>query len=166
MTERAVIALGANLGDRTATLTAAVQEIARLGRIVAMSPLFDTDPVGYADQPRFLNGVLLLDTVREPEALLDDLQRIEHELGRVRTFRNAPRTLDLDLLFYGGRIIESERLTVPHPRLHERAFVLVPLAAVAPDFIHPVLRKRAGELLAALPDRGGVVPSDERIQLS
>lgn len=162
MTERAAIALGANLGDRLATLREAVARIGDLGTIVAISRLYDTEPVGYADQPRYLNGALLLDTDLEPEALLDGLQQIEHDLGRVRTFPNAPRTLDLDLLFYGDRVIKTSRLTVPHPRLHERAFVLTPLAEIAPDIIHPILKQSVRELLASLPGDGGVRLAEEQ----
>jgi 2-amino-4-hydroxy-6-hydroxymethyldihydropteridine diphosphokinase len=163
VSETAVIALGANLGDRLATLTDSVRQIGRLGSIVAVSSLYDTEPVGYSDQPRYLNGVLLLETGLEPDELLDALQRIEHDLGRVRSFRNAPRTLDLDLLFHGNRVMQTDRLTVPHPRLHERAFVLVPLSELAPDLVHPVLGKPIRELLKALPDHGGVVPSEDQI---
>jgi 2-amino-4-hydroxy-6-hydroxymethyldihydropteridine diphosphokinase len=163
VSETAVIALGANLGDRLATLTEAVRRIGGLGEIIAVSSLYDTEPVGYADQPRYLNGVLLLDTELEPDDVLNELQRIEHDLGRVRTFPNAPRTLDLDLLFYGNRAIETERLIVPHPRLHERAFVLVPLAELVPDLIHPTLGGTVRELLATLPGHSGVTPSGDQI---
>jgi 2-amino-4-hydroxy-6-hydroxymethyldihydropteridine diphosphokinase len=163
VSETAIIALGANLGDRLATLTEAVDQIGELGDVVAVSSLYDTEPVGYADQPRYLNGVLALETELPPEALLDGLQRIEHDLGRVRTFPNAPRTLDLDLLLYGDQMIETDRLTVPHPRLHERAFVLVPLAELVPDLIHPTRGVTVRRLLQALPDRSGVVPTDTRI---
>jgi 2-amino-4-hydroxy-6-hydroxymethyldihydropteridine diphosphokinase len=164
MSETAVIALGANLGDRLAALAEAVNRIRDLGEVVAVSPLYDTDPVGYADQPRYLNGVLLLETTGlSPETLLDGFQQIEHDLGRIRTFPNAPRTLDLDLLFFGDQIIRTDRLIVPHPRLHERAFVLVPLADLVPDLVHPLQGLTVRDLLRALPDRGGIVPSDERI---
>jgi 2-amino-4-hydroxy-6-hydroxymethyldihydropteridine diphosphokinase len=104
-----------------------------------------------------------MQTDLQPEALLDGLQLVEHDLGRIRTFPNAPRTLDLDILFYGDQIIETDRLMVPHPRLHERAFVLVPLSELIPDLIHPTRGMTIRELLGALPDRGGVVPSDEGI---
>lgn len=165
MSERAAIALGANLGDRAATLSEAIRRIGAFGHIVAMSSLYETEPVGYLDQPRFLNAALLLDTELDPEALLDGLQAIEHELGRVRTFRNAPRTLDLDLLLYGNRVIETARLTVPHPRLHERAFVLVPLGEIAPDLVHPGMGTTVRALLDQLPDRSGIVPSTEQIRI-
>ncbi len=164
MSERAVIALGANLGDRVATLTEAVRRIGELGSIVANSSLYETEPVGYLDQPRFLNAALLLDTDLDPEALLDRLQQIEHDLGRVRTFRNAPRTLDLDLLFFGSRIIETDRLIVPHPRLHERSFVLLPLSEIAPDLAHPRLGRTVIELLEELPDRSDIAPFQEQNQ--
>ena len=157
----AYVGLGANLGDRAATIRRAIERLRELGAVEAVSPLYETDPVGYADQPAFLNAVARLRTVVPPDDLLTGLLRIESEAGRVRSFRYAPRTLDLDLLLYEDAIRDGPALTLPHPRLHERAFVLVPLHDLAPNLVHPRLRRTVAELLAALPDKGGVRPVDQ-----
>jgi len=126
---RAFVALGANLGEPRRQLEAAIEEIKRLPetRFVRASSFYRSAPVGCADQPDFLNAVVQLDTGLPPEALLDRLQEIEHRHGRERPFPGAPRTLDLDLLLYGERVVATPRLTLPHARMHERAFVLLPL---------------------------------------
>nr|WP_153012691.1 2-amino-4-hydroxy-6-hydroxymethyldihydropteridine diphosphokinase [Pseudacidovorax intermedius] len=131
---RAYVALGANLGDAQATVTLALAALDRLPqtRRVACSSLYRSAPVD-AGGPDFINAVAALDTALAPLALLDELQRLELAAGRERPYRNAPRTLDLDLLLYGEARIDAPRLTVPHPRLHERAFVLLPLAEIAPE---------------------------------
>jgi 2-amino-4-hydroxy-6-hydroxymethyldihydropteridine diphosphokinase len=146
----AYIALGANLGDRLATLQAAVAELRALGTDVAASSVYETEPVGYLDQPPFLNAVVRLDTELSPIELLNQLHRIENAHARVRSFKNAPRTLDLDLLLYDQRIIDAPDLTVPHPRMADRAFVLVPLAEIAPDVIHSASGKTIRELSNAI----------------
>jgi 2-amino-4-hydroxy-6-hydroxymethyldihydropteridine diphosphokinase len=153
---RAHIGLGANLGDREATLRAAVRKLGALGTIVAVSSLYETEPVGYREQPPFLNAVVALETALSPGALMAELLTIERDFGRVRSFANAPRTLDLDLLLIDDLVLDTPDLTLPHPRLHERAFVLVPLVEIGPTAIHPALGARMVELLGALPDRGGV----------
>ena len=149
---RAYVALGANLGARETTLRRAVALLD--GRedtaVVAVSELRETDPVGLLDQPRYLNGVVALDTELAPGVLLDVLLEIERELGRVRDgVRNGPRPIDLDLLLYEGATIEEAGLTVPHPRLHERRFVLEPLADIDPELLVPG-RGTVRELLVAL----------------
>jgi len=147
----AYVGLGANIGEPRRQLLGALDELDRLPgtRLRARSSLYRSAPVGYAEQPDFLNAVAALDTSLEPEALLDALQAIERGHGRERSFRNAPRTLDLDLLLYGDRVDRSERLTLPHPRMHERSFVLQPLAEIAPDAAVPG-RGTARGLLEAL----------------
>jgi 2-amino-4-hydroxy-6-hydroxymethyldihydropteridine diphosphokinase len=132
----AYVGLGANLGDREETIRAAVAE---LPDVVAVSPLRETDPVGVTDQPQFLNGVAALETELAPRELLDVLLAVERRLGRERRERWGPRTIDLDLLLYGDEVIDEDGLKVPHPRLHERRFVLEPLADLAPQLVVPGL---------------------------
>ena len=131
---RAYVAFGANLGDPAAAFAGAVAALAQLpgSRVAARSALYRSAPVGVAEQPDYLNAVIALDTTLAPHALLDALLAIEHAGGRVRTHALAPRTLDLDLLLYGDAIIDTPALQVPHPRLHLRAFALLPLAELAP----------------------------------
>jgi 2-amino-4-hydroxy-6-hydroxymethyldihydropteridine diphosphokinase len=152
----AYIGLGANLGDRAATLREAARRLGELGTITAVSSFYETEPVGFREQPSFLNAVIALETDLPPAALFDALLAIERDLGRVRSFRNAPRTLDLDILLQDDLVMDTPELTLPHPRMHERAFVLAPLAEIAPDVRHPVFGSSAAELLAALPDQSGV----------
>ena len=148
---RVYIALGANLGDRRGNLERAVQRLAADGEIevLAVSSLRETDPVGYVDQPRFLNGALVADTTLTARALLERLLAVERDLGRERTGpRFGPRTVDLDLLLYGDATIDEPGLTVPHPRLAERRFVLEPLAELEPGLVLPDGR-RVRDLLEA-----------------
>ena len=152
----AYIGLGSNLGDRMATLRSAVQRLQTLGRITRVSSLYETEPVGYLDQPRFLNAVVALETALAPVDLLRALLGIERELGRTRSFPNAPRALDLDLLLVDDVTLETAELNLPHPRLHDRAFVLVPLADLAPEMVHPESGQTVREMLRALPDQSGV----------
>jgi 2-amino-4-hydroxy-6-hydroxymethyldihydropteridine diphosphokinase len=152
----AFVALGANLGDRLAAMRAAVGRLGLCGEVLEASPVYETEPVGYRDQPAFLNAVVKVDTALSPRALLDELLRIEAERGRVRTFRNAPRALDLDLLLYDELVIDEPGLTVPHPRLHERAFVLWPLADIAGAVVHPILKRSISDLRRGLQTPTGV----------
>ncbi len=135
----AYVALGANLGDPATTVRAALGALANLpeSRVVRSSSLYRTKPVGIADQPEFVNAVAQLETTLRPEALLDQLLDVEQRFGRIRAEKNGPRTLDLDLLLYDDQFLELPRLTLPHPRLHLRAFVLQPLAEIAPNLIIP-----------------------------
>jgi 2-amino-4-hydroxy-6-hydroxymethyldihydropteridine diphosphokinase len=148
--ERVFVGLGANLGDAVATVSQALQELAAMPgtRLVAASSLYRSAPVG-AQGPDFVNAVAELATTLEPLELLRRLQTTEQAHGRRRPYPNAPRTLDLDLLLYGQRVLEVPGLTLPHPRLQERAFVLEPLAELAPDLRHPLLGALA-PLLAGL----------------
>lgn len=138
MNERVFVGLGANLGDTAATLLRAEQALAELPatQVVAVSPRYRSAPV-QASGPDYLNAVVELATTLEPEPLLAALQAIESACGRQRPYLNAPRTLDLDLLLYGQRTLDTPSLILPHPRMHERAFVLIPLLDIAPDIEHP-----------------------------
>ena len=143
MSERAAIALGSNIEDPEAQVTRAFDEIAALPgtRVLARSRLHRTKPVGYAKQPDFVNAMALVETSLEPRALLDALLAIEKKHGRVRTIPNGPRTLDLDIIVYGDRVINEPGLVVPHPRAKERAFVMEPLREVWPQAVIPDARK-------------------------
>lgn len=157
-TRRAAIGLGANLGDRLATLRAATGRLAALGRVDAVSRVYETAPVG-PPQPDYLNAAVLLETDRSPQELLEGLLAIERELGRVRAEKWGPRTIDLDLLWVEGVVLNGERLTVPHPHLRARAFALAPMLEVVPDAADPA----TGERYADLPlDRAGVRPIDNQ----
>lgn len=152
----AYVALGANLENPAAQIRRAMQELEQVAdtRVTAWSSIYRTAPVGFLDQPDFVNAVARLETRLLPRAMLETLFAIENLHGRRRTQPNAPRTLDLDLLLYGSLVIDEPGLQVPHPRLHQRGFVLVPLAEIAADAMVPG-RGRVGELLK-LVDQGGV----------
>ena len=151
----AYIALGSNLGNRAEALSSAVGHLRSLGRVVALSSLYETDPVGYHDQPAFLNAVVELETQLEPLPLLRGLLAVERELGRHRSQGplKGPRTLDLDLLLMGDWVIAGEELSLPHPALTQRRFVLAPLAEIAPGAVHPVLQMTIGGLMENLEGR-------------
>lgn len=148
---RAYVALGSNLDDPVSQVNAGYAALPRLPstRLIARSALYRTAPVGYADQPDFVNAVAEVETALSPRALLDALLAVERSHGRLRDFPNAPRTLDLDVLLYDDLQLREPGLTIPHPRMHERAFVLVPLAEIAPQCVIPG-RGKVAELLRAI----------------
>jgi len=148
------LSLGSNLGDRAATIAEAIQRLAAVGTVMAVSSLYETEPVEYLDQPWFLNCTVALRTAMPPRPLLDAVLAIEQSMGRRRIVLKGPRTIDIDILLYGGEAIETPELTVPHSALGERRFVLAPLAEIAPDSLHPVFRKTVRELLQSLPEDG------------
>ena len=150
------LGIGTNLGDRKRNLQEARAALSQRLEILKESSIYQTAPWGYLDQPAFLNQVIETQTALSSLNLLDFLKQTETQLGRQANFRFGPRLIDLDILFYGNRIIQTPRLQVPHPRLTERAFVLIPLAEIAPEFVHPQNRQIIAQLLAALPDLGGV----------
>ena len=152
MMQRAFILSGTNLGDRGANLDFARRSLTRGGTVMNISSCYETEPVGYLDQPWFLNQALELETPLSPSGLLLLCQEIESSCGRVRTFPNAPRTLDMDILLYGDIVVNEKDLVIPHPRMAERRFVLAPLAEIAPEFVHPVLKKSIRSLLEACQD--------------
>ncbi len=152
----AFIGLGSNLGDRVAHLRSAVNAIQHLGDSMSASSVYESEPFGVGDdeQPMYLNMVVSVETKRDPEQLLSELMDIERANGRVRVRRNESRTLDLDILMFGKQLTETTALSVPHPRMHERAFVMLPLAEIAPHSIHPVLQRTISEMAAGLSCEG------------
>jgi 2-amino-4-hydroxy-6-hydroxymethyldihydropteridine diphosphokinase len=149
------LGLGSNVGDRLAHLTDALRRLSALGAVEAVSGVYETDPVGFEEQPRFLNLVVRIRVDSSPHELLAALLEIEASRGRTRRFMNAPRTLDMDILLYDGRVIDDPELTVPHPRMSHRAFVLVPLLELDPDLVEPGTGVPYGEHLA------GLTPADD-----
>lgn len=149
VTVTAYIGLGANLGDRLDSLREAVRLLGFGQGIVVKrcSPVYETEPVGGPPQGRFLNAVLDIQTGLEPEFLLERCEEVENAMGRERIERWGPRTIDIDILLYGDAIVRSETLEIPHPRMHERAFVLTPLADLAPEVVHPVFGVTVTDLL-------------------
>jgi len=156
----AYIALGSNQGDRELNLLRAVAELGKLPdcRVTGLSPFYETSPVGVTDQSAFYNAVLRISTRLSPLELMKNLQRIESDVfKRKRTVHWGPRSIDLDLLFFADQVISSEELTIPHPRMAERRFVLEPLCALAPGLVHPLLGRTVAELLAELRSTESVV---------
>ena len=150
MAELAYLSLGSNLGDREVHLRRAVAELETTGTLRALSSFYETQPVGALNQPWFLNCVAALETERSPRELLNAALDIESGMGRVRLQDKGPRNIDIDILLFGDRIVNESRLKIPHPAMHERRFVLEPLAEIAPDAWHPLLMKNATGLLQAL----------------
>lgn len=149
------LAIGSNLGDRLENLALAIKTLEPRIHVRRSSSVYQTAPWGYAEQPAFLNQVVEAETLLSPLRLLNQLKRIEKQIGREKTFRYGPRVVDLDILFYDDLVRHTKCLKIPHPRLQERAFVLVPMAEIAPDFLHPVLNVTICALLAEI-DQSGV----------
>jgi len=151
MTEKnTYIGIGSNLGDKEKNIKKSIDLLKEKCRILKVSSLYETEPVGYTNQDCFLNCVVEIDTELKPEELLKFSQSIEKILGRIKTIKYGPRTIDLDILFYGNYIIKTKNLIIPHPRLHKRLFVLEPLNELCPELVHPVLKKSVEELKANL----------------
>lgn len=148
------LALGSNLGNRQKNLSEALQRLCGVVDLHKISSVYETEPVGYLDQPRFLNMVCYGQTSSSPDGLLRSIKTIEKALGRQPSFPNAPRPIDIDILLYDNLRLETEHLTIPHPRMSERAFVLVPLVEIAPTAIEPVSGKTAQELLLVVSQAG------------
>src|SRR5215210_5686530 len=160
MIQNAYVGLGSNLGDRAGYLLLAVRGMLDAGlNVIRLSSIYETEPVEFEEQPTFLNMVAELrgSTLPSPDQMLARLLRIEYALGRKRDVPMGPRTIDLDLLIFKDQRLETEFLTVPHPRLHSRRFVLVPLNELVPNLVHPVLEKSVNELLSQTKDQSAVV---------
>jgi 2-amino-4-hydroxy-6-hydroxymethyldihydropteridine diphosphokinase len=145
------LSLGSNVGDRAANISSALERLRALGQIEKVSSFYETEPVEFTAQPWFLNCAVKLDTEKMPKQLLSGILDVEQQMGRRRIRKKGPRTIDIDILFFGNSIIDTKGLTVPHPAMHERRFVLEPLAEIAPDVRHPVFKQTIRELRDALP---------------
>lgn len=147
------LSLGSNLGDREANLKDAIVRLGSVGRAVAISSFYETEPVQFAQQPWFLNCAVALETEKMPKQFLSAILSIEQEMGRKRQASKlkGPRTIDIDILLFGSSIVDTQTLTIPHPRMHERRFVLEPLAEIAPEYRHPVFKRTIRELRDAMP---------------
>jgi len=152
MGKLAYLSLGSNLSDREAALRDAITRLESVGHVVAVSSFYETEPVEFTQQPWFLNCAIGLETTKMPKQLMAALLRIERAMGRRRVKKKGPRTIDIDLLLLGNTVMTSAELTIPHPAMHERRFVLEPLAEIAPDARHPVYGKTIRELRDALPE--------------
>ena len=151
MREIAYLSLGSNLGNREQNLHEAIRRASILGRVVAVSSVYETEPVEFTDQPWFLNCVIALETTAGPAQLMAELLRVENVMGRQRVAKKGPRSIDLDILLFGDTVVNTRELTIPHPEMVRRRFVLEPLAEIAPELRHPVSQKTVTQLLAELP---------------
>ena len=151
MSDIAYLSLGSNIGDRENHLRDAISGLAQPGRVIAVSSFYETEPVEFADQAWFLNCAVKLEASRTPAQLLAEILDIEQQLGRQRIQKKGPRTIDIDILLFGDIIVDTRELTIPHPAMAARRFVLEPLAEIAPEAQHPILRKNVRELLEQLP---------------
>jgi 2-amino-4-hydroxy-6-hydroxymethyldihydropteridine diphosphokinase len=147
------LSLGSNEGDRIANLRAAIQALATIGQVTAVSSFYETEPVEYTQQPWFVNCAIALNTDKTPQQLLSAILQLERELGRRRSPKQlkGPRLIDIDILLFGAAIIDTADLQIPHPAMHQRRFVLQPLAEIAPGQLHPIVKRTVRELRDALP---------------
>jgi len=150
------LALGSNLGNRAANLKEALASLSPQMEVKAKSKVYETPPWGHTEQEKFFNQVVMVKTYLEPELLLKHLKRLEVALGRKASFQNGPRLIDIDILFYDDLVLESPALVIPHPHVHERGFVLLPLLDIAPELVHPVKQRSVRDMLAGC-DLQGIV---------
>jgi 2-amino-4-hydroxy-6-hydroxymethyldihydropteridine diphosphokinase len=151
VTELVYLSLGSNLGNRAACLQEAIRRLESVGRVQAISSLYETEPVEFTDQPWFLNCAVALETSYAPAQLMQQVLEIERAMGRERAQPKGPRTIDIDILLFGNAVVNTSMLTIPHPAMPERRFVLEPLAEIAPGARHPLVGKSVQELLEELP---------------
>jgi 2-amino-4-hydroxy-6-hydroxymethyldihydropteridine diphosphokinase len=151
MTKLVYLSLGSNVGDREAHLRDALARLAAEGRVIAVSSFYETEPVEFTSQPWFLNCAVAIETDQTPEQLMSTLLQIEEEMGRRRVQKKGPRSIDIDILLFDDLVMDSKEVTIPHPAMHERRFVLDPLAEIAPNIVHPVFKNTIIELRDALP---------------
>jgi 2-amino-4-hydroxy-6-hydroxymethyldihydropteridine diphosphokinase len=156
MSTIAYLSLGSNLGNREAHLREAANRLGAIGQITAVSSYYETEPVDFTDQPWFLNCAMALETNQQPAELMQSILGIERAMGRERLQKKGPRIIDIDILLFGNTVLDSETVTIPHPAMHERRFVLAPLAEIAPEASHPQLNKSIHDLLGALPPNQAV----------
>ena len=161
MNSTVYLSLGSNIGDRAENLNAAIDRLRAVGEIIQVSSFYETEPVEFAAQAWFLNCVIALDTEKTLQELLASILDIEQRMGRRRAQKKGPRVIDIDILLFGNLIVDEPGLTIPHPAMHERRFVLEPLAEIAPDVRHPVLQRTIQELRDALPPGQTVKPATD-----
>ncbi len=152
MPHLAYLSLGSNLGDRAGQIQDALARLNAAGRVMAVSSLYETEPVDFTEQPWFLNCAVALETDMTPAQLMSTILAIEAQMGRKRVQSKGPRSIDIDILLFGSAVLDSPELTIPHPAMHQRRFVLEPFAEIAPEVEHPIIKKTIRELLEALPD--------------
>jgi len=152
------LGLGSNMGNKEDQIKAAISRLSQIGKVIKVSSLYLTEPVGVTDQDWFLNCVIEIETDVEPKTLLTSLKAIERKLGRIKTMKNGPRCIDIDILFYGNEVVQTKNLIIPHPQIQNRLFVLQPMMDLNPCLMHPVLQKTIQELYEEQPWAEMVTP--------